>query len=310
MFLFILAILAISVGGGISVFLAINKEDHAALPALIGVVLCAVFLFLSFMRIVPVGHTGVVTTFGRVENYTFDSGVHFVAPWRSVINMDNRVQKHTEQLSCFSADIQEVSMSYTVNYQISKANAMTLYSTIGKQYYDTAIAPNIAESVKTATARHTAEGLIASRAELAEEIEVILAEKLAQYNIELVSTSIEDMDFTDAFTDAVEAKQVAQQNKLKAETEAEQRVVEADAAAQVKRVQAEADADARKIAADAEAYEIGVRAEAEAEANQKIASSLTNALIDYTYAQNWNGELPSVTGTDGVIVNAGSLIGE
>jgi regulator of protease activity HflC (stomatin/prohibitin superfamily) len=39
------------------------------------------------------------------------------------------------------------------------------------------------------------------------------------------------MDFTDAFTNAVEAKQVAQQNKLKAETEAEQKVIEAEAAA-------------------------------------------------------------------------------
>ena len=47
---------------------------------------------------------------------------------------------------------------------------------------------------------------------------------------ELVSTSIEDMDFTDAFTNAVEEKQVAQQNKLRAETEAEKAKIEVSSA--------------------------------------------------------------------------------
>ena len=44
----------------------------------------------------------------------------------------------------------------------------------------------------------------------------LLPASLAAYNIELVGASIENMDFTDAFTDAVEAKQVAEQNKLRA----------------------------------------------------------------------------------------------
>ena len=62
---------------------------------------------------------------------------------------------------------------------------------------------------------------------VASQIEEVLSKKLAAYNIELVGASIENMDFTDAFTDAVEAKQVAEQNKLRAETEAQQRVLEA-----------------------------------------------------------------------------------
>ena len=48
----------------------------------------------------------------------------------------------------------------------------------------------------------------------------------------------------------------------------------------------------QKINADAEAYSIKTRAEAEADANDKIAKSLTEALIRYTEAQRWNGELP------------------
>ena len=98
------------------------------------------------------------------------------------------------------------------------------------------------------------------------------------------------MDFTDAFTDAVEAKQVAEQNKLKVQTEAEQKVIEAEAAAAVKKTQAEA-----------AAYEITVKAEAEAEANKKLAASITNALIDYKYYEAWDGKLPEVVGADTII---------
>ncbi len=248
-------------------------------------------ILLSCYVSVPTGHTGVVTTFGKVENFTLEAGVHFKLPWQEVIKMDNRVQKKTLDMSCFSSDIQEVSMTYTVNYQISKQDAMTIYKTIGTDYYNTAISPCITESVKIVTARYNAEALISSRSDMAGEIEEVLKEKLIQYNIELVGTSIENMDFTDAFTDAVEAKQVAEQNKLRAQTEAEQKVIEANAAAEIK-----------KVEADAEAYQVTTRAQAEAQANRDIAESLTQALIDYTYVQTWDGKLPTfMTGDSGVV---------
>lgn len=265
-----------------------EKKGLANLVTVVGALFCAGILLLSCFETVPTGHTGVVTTFGRVENTTLDSGVHFKLPWQKVVKMDNRVQKQTVTMPCFSSDIQEVNMVYTLNYQIKKSDAQNIYRTIGESYYQTVVQPCIAESVKVATAQYTAEQLVGSRSELAEKIEADLTQKLLAYNIELVSTSIENMDFTDAFTDAVEAKQVAQQNKLRAETEAEQKVVEAKAAAEV-----------RKVNADAEAYEVRAKAEAEAEANRLISESLTQSLIDYTYAQAWNGKLPTVMTGDG-----------
>ena len=294
--MFLLIVSAIVLIAGFVAAKAAKKSVFSAVSLVLALVLVA----LACIRTVPTGHTGVVTEFGKVENYTLDSGAHIVAPWKRVVNMDNRVQKHTVELPCFSSDIQEVNMSYTVNYQIRKADAMTLYSTVGVNYYDTVIAPNIAESVKVATARYTAEDLVGMRDNLADVIAGILADKLSQYNIELVGTSIENMDFTDVFTQAVEAKQVAQQNKLRAQTEAEQKVIESEAAAEIK-----------KIEADAAAYEVLARAEAEAEANRKISESLTENLIDYTYAQAWDGELPTiVSGSEGgLLINAGDLIG-
>ena len=288
---FILGIIALVIGVIVTIYNAVANGAGAATTAgIITAVVVAILIGLSCMANVPTGHTGVLTTFGKVENHTLDAGMNFKAPWQSVVRMDNRVQKQSTDLICFSSDIQEVTMKYTVNYQISSADAMTIYKTIGTDYYNNIIVPNITESVKTEVAKYSAEALVSDRSSLSRAIQENLTERLAHYNIIVVSASIEDMDFTDAFTDAVEAKQVAEQNKLKAQTEAEQKVIEAEAAASV-----------RKTQADAEAYEIEVKARAEAEANKLIAESITQELIDYKYYETWDGKLPTTVGADTII---------
>ena len=288
---FIIGILALVAGICITVYNGIESGAGAATVAgVITIVVFALLMVFACTANVPTGHTGVLTTFGKVEDNTLEAGLNFKAPWQSVVKMDNRVQKQSTDLICFSSDIQEVTMKYTVNYQISSKDAMTIYKTIGTDYYNNIIVPNITESVKTEVAKYSAEALVGDRSSLSRAIQDNLTTRLSTYNIIVVSASIEDMDFTDAFTDAVEAKQVAEQNKLKAQTEAEQKVIEAEAAAAVKKTQAEA-----------AAYEITVKAEAEAEANKKLAASITQTLIDYKYYETWNGELPDVVGTDTII---------
>lgn len=272
-------------------------------------------IFSSFVK-VPTGHTGVLTTFGKVEPYTLDSGFHVKAPWQKVINMDNRIQKHTVSMSAFSSDIQETSIVYTVNYQISKSDAMTIYSTIGKDYFNTVITPNISEAVKTATAHYTAESLVNHRDKLASEIEEILTTLLLKYNIEVIGTSIEDIDFTDAFTNAVEAKQVAAQNKLRAETEQAQLIMEEEAKAKRAVIAANADAEMAKIAAEADLEVVKIQADAalyagerEANMNQRIAEALSSELIEYYWIKQWNGELPTMMmgGENGIMLDLSNI---
>jgi regulator of protease activity HflC (stomatin/prohibitin superfamily) len=291
MFWFILGIIIVVAGLIATISIAANGSRGGAIAcAIVALIIAAVLFGLSCMANVPTGHTGVLTTFGKVEDRTLEAGLNFKAPWQSVVKMDNRVQNQSTDLICFSSDIQEVTMKYTVNYQISSKDAMTIYKTIGTGYYNNIIVPNITESVKTEVAKYSAEALVSDRSSLSKAIQENLTARLENYNIIVVSASIEDMDFTDAFTDAVEAKQVAEQNKLKAQTEAEQKVIEAEAQAAVKKTQAEA-----------EAYEIKIKAEAEAEANKLLTQSITQALIDYKYYEAWDGELPTVVGADTVI---------
>ncbi len=189
-----------------------------------------------------------------------------------------------------------------VNYQISKENASNIYKTIGSNYVDTVMAPKIQETVKGVIAQYNAEKLIELRATLSEETQSILKGKLAEYDIEVITTSIENIDFTDEFTNAVEAKQVAEQNKLRATTEQEQANIEAEAAAKRKVIAAQVEADSAILAAEADAKVQQIGADAAEYAGKREAAVLQNigeqmskypGLVKYYYYQNGDGKLPA-----------------
>lgn len=277
------------------------------------------FTVASCFTSVPTGNTGVVVTFGRVEDYVLDSGIHFVAPWQSVKKMNNKTQIYNVELSCFSSDIQEVTIKYAVNYSIDKEHAQTIYKTIGESYVTTVMEPKIQEAVKGVVAKYTAEQLIGQRGTLSAQVEEVLRASLVDYHINVVSTSLSDIDFTDSFTNAVEAKQVAEQNKLRAKTEQEQAIIEANAAADKQRIKAQADADAAILAAEADKKVQQINADAAEYAGQKEAAILSNigeqltkypGLREYYYFQAWDGKLPVTSIGDGVgIILDGSTIG-
>ena len=286
-----------------------NAVMRGLLPALL-LVFSVLLAVVSCIRTVPTGHTGIVTTFGKVEDITYEAGVHFCAPWQDVVNMDNRNQKASLPLSCFSSDIQEVSVTYTINYQISKSNAQTIYKEIGIGYYDIIIAPRIQEAVKSEFAKYTAEELLNMRSKLSGDIRSLLTAQLATYNVVVIDASIEDLDFSDAFTDAVEAKQVAEQRAKQAEIEQKQKTMETAAAAERAQIEAEAEAAVAKIAAEADLEVVKIQADAAEYAGQKDAAvigqvrdilakdpeNLDNddfhTLMLYYYILQWDGTLP------------------
>jgi regulator of protease activity HflC (stomatin/prohibitin superfamily) len=293
----------------------------------------ALFGFLlilgGMVATVPTGHTGILTTFGKVEDKTLEAGMHVKSPFQEIVCMDNRTQVVHLELSAFSSDIQEVLVSYSMNYQIEKTNAQKIYKEIGVDYYNTVMAPRIQEVVKSVIAKYTAEALIESREALSVQITDALTEQLGAYNIVVVSTAVEDIDFSDAFTASVEDKVVAEQALLKAQTEQAQKTMEEEKAAEREKIKAAADAEVKEIqaAADAEVAKIKAAAEAEAkklaadaekyagekeaEANKALAASITDALIKYYEALGWNGELPDtvVSGSDTVLPVIGGVTG-
>lgn len=305
MILFVLAIIAL-IGG-----LVIGFSMDEPFPKVIGAVLAVILLVMSCASFVSTGYTGIVTTFGKVHNETLDAGLHFHAPWDNVVTMDNREQRVPFQLEAFSKDIQQTDVQGSINYNIDKSTAMILYKEVGVNYVDILIKPRIPEVVKVQIAKYTAENLVANRQAASDAIlEAMRNEReLKDKGINIISFQIENLDFTDAFETAVEAKQVATQKKQQAQTEQEQKTMEETQQAERKRIAAQAEADVRKINADAEAYATQVKAEAEAEANKKLNSSITEQLVKYNQILRWNGQLPTFMGGESTmpILNFGGV---
>lgn len=257
----------------------------------------------GFLSKVPNGKVAVVTEFGKAQDEVLEPGLHTKGYFQVLHPMSVQKQKMSVELAAFSSDIQQVNTLITLNYNIDKVNAATLYREIGSDYVSTLMYPRVQENAKIVFSRYTAENLVQKRDVLSTEILALMQEDLSSYGIHVSEVAIEDIDFTDAFTNAVEAKQVATQEKLTAQTQQERLTMEAEAQAERETIAAQAQAERNKIAADAEAYAIKTKAEAEADANAKVAASLSDALIDYVRAQAWDGKLPTITGDTPTIVD-------
>ena len=282
------------------------KDDHLKKYRIYVSTACLFLILVLFIGIcfttVKTGYTGVPVRFGQVQNYVYQAGLHFKSPLVSVVEMDNREQRFQFELEAFSSDIQEVQVKGSINYSINKEVAMNLYKTVGIHYDNILINPRAQEVIKATFAKYTAEGLISNRQLLSTEIHNVLKEDLSDAGINIISISIENIDFTDAFTNAVEAKQVATQEKQKAETEQARITMEQEAAAQRAIINANAEAEQAKIAAQADLEVVKIQAEAalyagekEAEMNKRISEALTGELIYYYWIKQWNGKLPTVS---------------
>ena len=270
------------------------KNNKLRNGILIGaVVLLALIAGTSAVTIVPAGHTGVIVTMGKVSDRVLSEGMHLKVPFaQQIVMMNNKIQKTEIDSNGVSKDLQTVSSGVAINYHINKDDSAKIYQSIGEGYADTVLQPAIQESMKAITAQYTAEELITKRSAVGEEIGATLAEKVQEYGILIDKFNIINFDFSEA----IEQKQVAEQNKLRAETEKEQKVIEA-----------QADAEQKVIAAKAEADAIRQKAEAEAEANEKINASLNENVLKYQQIEKWNGEYPNVVSSDSsILVDASS----
>lgn len=247
----------------------------------------------GFFAKVNAGHVGIVDEMGNVRDEALQPGFHLTGFFAKVVPVDARIQKGTGDLEAFSQDIQQVQLKMSVNYCIKAEKAGTLYKTIGMNYEDNLLKPRLQENTKAVIGDYTAEKLIANREEISGKIRDKMREDMAPYGIDVTVISIENIDFTEAFEAAVEAKQVATQEKQKAKTQQEQKTMEAEQQAARNKIAAENAAEVKKIEADAEAYSIKAKAEANAEANKHIAESITTDLIDYTKIKRWDGKLPA-----------------
>jgi len=254
-------------------------------PVRLLLIIGAIVVFFMFLRPwvqIGAGERGVVLNFGAVQPTVFGEGLHFRMPiMQEIVRVDVKVQKAETDAASASADLQDVTSSVALNYHVIPDKANIVYQTLGIHFKERIIDPAIQEVMKAVSARYSAEELITKRPAVSAEMQETLTKRLLPHNIAVDAFSIVSFSFSKVFTEAIEAKQTAEQLALKAKR----------------------DLDRIKI----EAEQTITAAQAEAESLRLQKANISGDLIELRKIEanlraidKWNGILPQVTGAGAV----------
>lgn len=230
----------------------------------------ALLTALSSVQIIPVGHVGVVTTFGSIDGQR-NNGLTVIAPWSGVTVVSAQVQrKEFAHLAAFSKETQDVFVDATLNLSVSPAAIRHLYQQVGADWYNKLVPPRVLQTLKDETVKYTTVAVAPNRETIRKNVRERLQAQLSQYSINVEDFLLNNIDFRPEFKQAIENKQIATQNAQTAKNKVKQAEYEAD------QVAAAADGDARATL---------TKARAQATANHLLSKSVTPELIQFQAVQ-------------------------
>src|SRR5207245_9952362 len=139
------------------------------------------------------------------------NGLHFVLPYKDVIQRGTSGKTHEAQYDAASVDIQAVHAVMALNYRLIDDRAPEVYRTVGLRYEQSIIDPAAAEVLKANTAVHAANDILQQRPRIKSDVQDGLTKWLLKYGIQVTEVSIKDIRFDNDVERAVERKQIAQQ---------------------------------------------------------------------------------------------------
>lgn len=268
----------------------VNKKQFAAL---VGVLIC----LTSFVTKVPANSVGIVySPFGGTKDTTLSEGFHVKTPFDKVYMFSTEVQSiSVTGVTTQTKDAQYVTSALDIKYKVDPSNAFVVF----KQYREldkltnTMIAPTTQRVLELITTEYNVFDILGERrGEVYSKLEAALTTEFEEYGIEFHSVSIVDMDAGAAIEKAVEQEAIA---KKSVET-AEQNLLKAQTEAKEQSVQAQAKQDAAKIEAETKL----IQAEAEKKANDLLNQSLTDQVLQKEWIDKWDGKMPTYyAGSDG-----------
>ncbi|VXD21745.1 prohibitin family protein [Planktothrix paucivesiculata] len=231
-------------------------------------------LFLIFFNplvVVKAGERGILMVFGKVQTQVLGEGLHFIIPVAQTVQKINvRIQKQEISAEASSKDLQEVFTDVALNWHIIPEEANLAFQQIGDEQtiIEAIINPVIEEILKAVMAKYTAEEIITRRENVKSEVDNLLTGQLINYHIQVDNISLVHVHFSQRFMDAVEAKQIAEQDAKKAGFLVLKAIKEAEVKVNL--------------------------AKGEAEANAVLQKTLTPQILKRQMVDQWNGKLPLV----------------
>lgn len=239
------------------------------------------------------GYRGVSLRNGAVIG-TAEPGLGFKMPIiDSVVDISVQSQAQMyENVLAYSRDQQTAGMSLSVNYRLPPDQVETIYREYGGEagVVSRLLDRQVLEEVKNVFGKFNAATAIQERERLAAEVQMAI-QKAVVGPIIVESVQIENIDFSDAYENSIEARMLAEVEVQKVRQNAEREKVTAE----ITVIQAQAEADAQLARATAEAEATRIRGEAEASAIKAKSEALRDnaGLIALTQAEKWDGKLPT-----------------
>lgn len=237
---------------------------------------------------VPANHVGIVySPFGGTKETTLGEGFAIKSPLDKVYKISTEDQTTTvENLTTQTKDAQYVTSALDIKYRVNTSNAYLVF----KQYRTlenmsgSLIKPTTQRVLELITTKYNVIDILGEkRSDIYSELEVALTKEFEKYGVEFRSISITDMDAGDKLEAAIEdeavakkAVETAEQNRIKAEKDAETKLV---------------------------------KAKAEKEANEILEQSLTDKILEQQWIEKWDGKLPTYYGgsDSGLMFNVGGV---
>jgi regulator of protease activity HflC (stomatin/prohibitin superfamily) len=253
-----------------------SRNRDTSIAGRIILTLLILAIISTFFVVIPAGKRGVLMEFGQVKEVILAEGLHPLIPVvNTVEKLSVRVQKQEIIVQAACQDLQNISIEVALNWHLDANKIYLIFQQIGNQnqIIDKIINPSLSEVIKSVTAQYTAEEIIKQRSQVKTEVDTKLRDRLKIYYILMDDLSFLNIHFSDRFQEAVEAKQIAEQEARRAGFIAKKALKKAEAKVNL--------------------------AKGEAEANRLIQASLTPEILQRQTLKKWNGHLP-------LIVDSGS----
>jgi regulator of protease activity HflC (stomatin/prohibitin superfamily) len=240
----------------------------------IAIVVAVFIVLMASTTSVPTGNVGVLTLFGRVTGDVLPEGIHLINPLKAVTKLSVQTQSRKESASVPSKEGLMLSLDTSLLYHLDKNYAAQMLQSVGTEYADTIIEPELRSAIRGATASHSSNDLYTNGRELIQQqIKDDLKTKLSPRGVIIEDVLLRDVQLPALLKASIEAKQQAEQEALRMNFVLQKEKQEADR----KGIEAKGIADFQKIVAQGISPQLlewkGI------EATEKLASSSNTKIV-------------------------------
>jgi len=283
------------VGGGSDIGRKIRR-----VVTVIAVLVLALVLLPNTITYVNPGYVGIVIhkAGGGVDKVPLGPGLHLRNPITTGIEeypvymqtlvlakSGNEGSMMNDEINVNSKEGQPISLDVSMSFELDQDKAPALYTTFRRDIQAIQhgyVKQSIRQALQEVIGNEEIAAVIGpKKAEAVNRTQLLLSQRLAQYGIVVKQFTINELRAPQTVIDAINQKNVMQQQALTAQNELQKNTFQAQG-------------DSIKAAGQAKA--ILSLAESQAKANDLLSKSITANLVQYEMAKRWDGKMPQVAG--------------